>query len=316
MTTVRLETGLDDEGRRLDRVLRRACAELPISAIHRLLRKGFVSVDGKRAGQAERVRSGQVIEILGAELPCAADRKKSRGGSSIGDGVEVLYEGQGLLVLNKPPGITTQEELGALALEYLTGKTSPSLSFRPGPLHRLDKGTSGIIVFGSSLAGAKRFSALMRGGLLRKTYIALLEGSLIGERLWQDSLAYSASMQKSRVNTAPGATAKRARTRVFPLELHGGFTLAAMEIATGRRHQIRVQSAARGFPLYGDAKYGGRERAPFFLHACRLDFPEGCPFPRSISAPLPPAFQKKLLQLCFTRADQLRMNAGQILLNK
>jgi 23S rRNA pseudouridine955/2504/2580 synthase len=319
MNSLHLETGPDDEGRRLDRVLRKACAELPISAIHRLLRKGRVSVDGKRTGMASRVRSGQSIEILGVDMPEAALCRKNGGkgrlatgsGVSIGNGIDVLYEGHGILAVGKPAGITAQEELGALVTAYLAGKTASSLSFTPGPLHRLDKGTSGIIVFGSSIEGARRFSALMRSGLLRKTYIALLEGSLRGERYWLDMLEYSDAAQKSRVSShsggLPSSTAvRRAETQVFPLELRGAFTLAAMEIATGRRHQIRAQSAAHGFPLYGDRKYGGKNQPPFFLHACRLVFPEDSPFPRSISAPVPATFRQKLFELRFSPVDSIQ----------
>ncbi|MDR2445324.1 MAG: RluA family pseudouridine synthase [Spirochaetaceae bacterium] len=315
MGTVRLRAGPDDEGRRLDRVLRKACAELPISAIHRLLRKGLVSVDGKRAGQACLVKSGQSIEIPDLDIAeaavrgknCRQERRQAGSVISIGNGIEVLYEGQGILAICKPAGIATQEELGALVLGYLEGKIEPSLSFTPGPLHRLDRSTSGVIVFGKSLSGARLFSELLRSGLLRKVYIALLEGGLHDEQLWRDRIGYSNSAQKAYV-TAPrggpreGPAASCAETLVFPLELQGNFTLAAIEIATGRRHQIRAQAAARGFPLYGDRKYGGRERPPFFLHACRLVFPETSPFPRSISAPPPPAFQQKLLQLGFSPA--------------
>jgi 23S rRNA pseudouridine955/2504/2580 synthase len=317
MNTVRLETGPDDEGRRLDRVLRKACAELPISAIHRLLRKGLVLVDGKRARQASRLSSGQSIEILGVNINEPAslgknglERHPAARGLSIGNGIDVLYEGQGILAINKPAGITTQEELGALVSRYLAGKTPPSLSFTPGPLHRLDKGTSGVIVFGTSIEGARRFSALMRSGLLRKTYLALLEGCLPGEQLWRDRIEYSSSAQKALVTVSRGgATARYAETHVFPLELHGDFTLAAMEIATGRRHQIRAQSAAHGFPLYGDRKYGGKNLPPFFLHASRLVFPKDNPFPRSISAPAPPALHQKL-QTMQARQSSLRQTCA------
>ena len=235
------------------------------------------------------------------------ERVPTGSGMSIGNGIDVLYEGQGILAISKPAGISTQEELGALVLRYLEGKTEPSLSFTPGPLHRLDRGTSGVIVFGSSLSGARRFSELMRGGLLRKTYTALLEGALRGGQFWRDRIDYSRSAQRACVAAPPGGpsedpAARYAETQAFPLELHGGFTLAAIEIATGRRHQIRAHAAAHGFPLYGDRKYGGRERPPFFLHAGSLVFPETSLFPRSISAPLPPDFRQKLSQLGFSPA--------------
>jgi 23S rRNA pseudouridine955/2504/2580 synthase len=216
--------------------------------------------------------------------------------------ISILYEGEGILAVNKPRGISAQEELTDWVRAYLDGKTAPSLSFRPGPLHRLDRESSGVIVFGSSLSGARRFSELMRGGLLQKTYIALFEGILRGESLWRDTLRYSRPARKTLVSgeSVPARDAKFAQTRVIPIDERGGFTAALVEIATGRRHQIRAQSAARGFPLYGDLKYGGKNPPPFFLHAGRLAFPDGSPFPPSISAPLPSDFRQKLKSLGLT----------------
>jgi 23S rRNA pseudouridine955/2504/2580 synthase len=160
------------------------------------------------------------------------------------------------------------------------------------------------MVFGSSLAGARLFSALMRGGLLRKTYIALLEGVLHEETVWDDRLLYDSQTRKAAVTNMPGvaageASGKSARTHVFPVKAYGGLTLVSAEIETGRTHQIRAQAAACGFPLYGDFKYGGKNPPPFFLHALRLAFPKDCPFPASITAPVPPAFLQKLAELGF-----------------
>jgi 23S rRNA pseudouridine955/2504/2580 synthase len=165
------------------------------------------------------------------------------------------------------------------------------------------------MVFGSSLAGARLFSTLMRGGLLRKTYIALVEGILRGERVWDDHLLYDRRARRSAVTDGKGVAAsetavKYAQTRIFPVKSCGGITLVRAEIGTGRTHQIRAQSAAHGFPLYGDRKYGGKNRPPFFLHAVRLDFPADCPFPASIMAPVPPAFIQKLAECGLTRTNE------------
>ncbi|MDR1148748.1 MAG: RluA family pseudouridine synthase [Spirochaetaceae bacterium] len=311
MNIVRLKAGSNDDGRRIDRILRRACAELPVSAIHRLLRKGRVLLDGKRAERGSRVSNGQFIEILGADIQEAVGRadhalQPETPGVSGKSKIVVLYEGGGILAVSKAAGMRTQEELSAIVREYLHGKTEPSLSFTPGPLHRLDRWASGVIVFGSSLAGAQRFSALMQSSLLQKTYIALLEGSLQNEQIWRDNLCYSNAARKTRLAgqdsaeyKTEDAKAKYAETHVVPLELCGAFTLAKIEIKTGRTHQIRAQAAAHGFPLYGDRKYGGKNRPPFFLHAFRLVFPNDSHFPLSISAPFPPAFAKKLSELGF-----------------
>jgi 23S rRNA pseudouridine955/2504/2580 synthase len=218
----------------------------------------------------------------------------SAAASPIGTQIAILYEGDGILALNKNAGIAVQEELTPFVRAYLDGKIERSLSFTPGPLHRLDRGASGIIVFGSSLAGARSFSALMQTGLLKKKYLALLEGRLTGAQVWRDNLEYNNAARKTRVYGVDAAddkkNAKYAETCIVPLEYGDGLTVADVEIATGRTHQIRAQAAAHGFPLYGDRKYGSKNPPPFFLHACRLDFPSGCPFPPSITAPPPSAF--------------------------
>jgi 23S rRNA pseudouridine955/2504/2580 synthase len=308
---LRLKAGPNDEGRRIDRILRKVCAELPISAIYRLLRKGFVLLDGKPVRPESRVRVDQIIEVRGIEAdgPYTKTCKMRRTDTvrfDIERKIAVLYEGQGILALNKPAGITAQEDLGALVSVYLEGKLAPSLSFSPGPLHRLDKEASGLIVFGTSLDGARSFSGLMQRGLLQKTYIALLEGCLNTGQVWQDHLVYFDVERRARIVASTQADSegtavksKYAETRVFPLKVCSGFTFAKIEIVTGRRHQIRAQAAAHGFPLYGDRKYGGKSHPPFFLHACRLIFPENCLFPHSIFAPIPEAFDQKLLELDF-----------------
>ncbi|MDR0663089.1 MAG: RluA family pseudouridine synthase, partial [Spirochaetaceae bacterium] len=175
---LRLQAGTDDQGRRIDRILRKACKELPISAIYRLLRSGCVLLDGKTAKPESRIASGQIIEVRGLGMqPPSHSPVKSREKEGItrsfavGREIAVLYEGGGILVLNKPCGIDSQQELCALTRVYLEGKLPPSLSFSPGPLHRLDKGASGVMIFGVSLAGAREFSSLLRGGLLQKTYM-------------------------------------------------------------------------------------------------------------------------------------------------
>jgi 23S rRNA pseudouridine955/2504/2580 synthase len=301
---LRLQTGPDDQGRRIDRILRKACKELPVSAIYRLLRKGYVLLDGKRAKPESRAASGHIIEVRGIGMPDAPpplaksrETGKITGCFSVGREIAVLYEDDGILALNKPRGIDAQIELCALARAYLEGKLPPSLSFSPGPLHRLDKGASGVMVFGKSLSGARKFSEFLRGGLLQKIYVALFEGSLNEPQVWRDKLVYSNALRRSLL--ADSAGAKYAETRALPLEVSGGLTLAKINIVTGRRHQIRAQAAARGFPLYGDGKYGGKNSPPFFLHSRRLVFPHGSPFPLSISAPIPPEFEQKLIELGF-----------------
>jgi 23S rRNA pseudouridine955/2504/2580 synthase len=188
---------------------------------------------------------------------------------------------------------------------YLAPKLSPSLSFKPGPLHRLDKPTGGIIVFSTSLAGAQRFSALLRSRSIRKTYLALLDGVLERDETWEDALVRDRERGKSFTADAGDDDAKEARTRVYPLAHTGSdqrsaATLARLEIDTGRTHQIRAQAAAHGHPLSGDRKYGGRpQRGGFLLHAWMLELPgQALPeLPRRLTAPLPDHFRRRIREL-------------------
>jgi 23S rRNA pseudouridine955/2504/2580 synthase len=203
---------------------------------------------------------------------------------------------------------------------YLADKLNPSLSFRPGPLHRLDKPTSGIVVFSKTLEGARAFSALIRNGRIKKQYLAVVEGLVKGPELWEDLLVRDQGARKTFIaggreagagpgdSKTPGA-AKPARTRIQPLALSAGtpkanggegkFSLILAEIDTGRTHQIRSQTAAHGFPLAGDKKYGGAYRSGgFLLHAWKLDLPDPAgKEPRRITAPPPEAFTRRIREL-------------------
>jgi 23S rRNA pseudouridine955/2504/2580 synthase len=218
----------------------------------------------------------------------------------------VLFEGGGLLILNKPPGLLVHGEgsLEELVHIYLKPRLVPSLSFRPGPLHRLDRPTSGIIVFSVSLEGARRFSALMRERRLRKEYLAITDGIIgrEGNRItWIDELIRDKEGKKTLIQEAGKEGSRQAVTRVRPLAQARDRTLILAEIETGLTHQIRAQAAARGHPLSGDRKYGGRPlRGGFSLHARALEFPAGAAFsglPRRIEAPLPGSFRRKIREL-------------------
>jgi 23S rRNA pseudouridine955/2504/2580 synthase len=315
-----LTAAADDDGRRLDRILRKALPDMPLSAIHSLLRKRRILVNGVPGNAADRVRTGSVIQVP----VTAAGRHNGKTAPGTGEtppvaAPDILWEGAGLLVLNKPAGLAVHgpgflspasgagRSLEAQVRDYLAPKLPPSLSFKPGPLHRLDKPTSGIIVFSTSLGGARIFSALIRERRVRKTYLALLEGILDRDETWEDALIRDRERGKSFTlpagHTGPGVS-RIARTRVFPLaHTTAGpakVTLARLELDTGRTHQIRAQAAARGLPLAGDRKYGGGSQSGgFLLHAWTLELPEQTlpGIPRRLEAPLPEHFRRRIQEL-------------------
>jgi len=314
--TIELKAGPDDGGRRLDRILRKALPEYSLSLIHRLLRQGKTLVNGKRADPDKRIEPGSVIQVVIRDndsvskdlTPRHEDtkgRKKNELSSSsvprtIGStclSEMILWQGSGIIVFNKPPGLATHGKgsLDTLVKTWLDGKLPASLSFKPGPLHRLDKPTSGAIVFSETIEGARLFSRLLRERKATKTYLAIVEGRAVDE-VWQDELVRDTTAKKTF--TGGTASSKNALTTVKALASNGSFTLIEAHIATGRTHQIRAQAAAHGHPLAGDVKYGGHSAGGFCLHAWKLDLNGHIAgFPQPLIAPLPAPFQSRITAL-------------------
>ena len=328
---IRLTAAADDDGRRLDRILRKALRDLPLSGIHRLLRQGSVQVDGKRSDAAQRIKAGETITISNIEKLAPAPSSSPHGENSFSkDQSEqirqiesiILFEGAGLLALNKPRGTSVhgggkihKAPLDEMVRSYLAPKLPSSLSFRPGPLHRLDTPSSGVLVFSTSLEGALTFSALMRERRVKKFYLALVEGIIKEPESWQDELRRDSDRKKTFLASA--CTGKDSITTVTPLAHNDSCTLILAEIKTGRTHQIRAQARAHGKPLRGDAKYGGSrssENGGLLLHAWRMEFPDAVPsenkFPRLIEAPLPPYFQAAIRPLSWRDLDWKHLITG------
>jgi 23S rRNA pseudouridine955/2504/2580 synthase len=302
--SLNMELGSDDEGRRLDRVLRKALKELPLSAIHRALRKGDIRVDGKKKAPEYRCRQGEHIEcrILGTadSRLCGVRGQETPRQALAALNLKIIYENDSLLFANKPSGQLVHgsaDSLEQAVRGYLEGKLPPSLSFVPGPLHRLDRNSSGILCFSKSLEGAAAFSSALRKGEIGKTYLALLEGRLEGLHRWEDKLLRIPGMQSRVLEAGDSGTinpkAKAASMDILALTGSKELSLALVRLHSGRTHQIRVQSAYHGFPLAGDVKYGaGRRNFPYFLHSFRLSF-TGAPYlglPLSLEAQLPEEF--------------------------
>ncbi len=269
--------GNDDDGRRLDRVVRRMLATVPLTAVYAAIRTGKVRVNGRRKRGDARIATGDVIAIdrrfardLDRPKPEPRDsaRRPKTGRTAIAPS-DVVFENAHLVVMNKPAGVLTHgdDSLADSVELYLRDKMRDSLSFRPGPLHRLDRNTSGIVVFSKSLLGAQRFTEELGLNLIRKEYIAVLEGAIETATVWTERI------DRDRTNRVSYAAVEGydALTEVFPIARCAGLTLAGIVIATGRTHQIRAHAAHHGAPLAGDVKYGGRSSTSgYLLHAVRL----------------------------------------------
>jgi 23S rRNA pseudouridine955/2504/2580 synthase len=298
---VTLEVAADDAGRRLDRILRKYYTDLPLSALHRLFRRGAVHLEGRPAEPSDRPAAGARISLPD---PGPSSRAAPPGPGPSAAAVRapdppfgIVWEDDDWLVIDKAAGVLVHgpDSLEKQVADYLAGRLPTSLSFKPGPLHRLDRGTSGLIVFSKSLAGARSFSAALRGRTLSKRYIAVVEGAAPAAAEWRDALVRD---RENRVTAAAGGADSAsggsvAVTGIRRLALAPGASLLLVGIATGLTHQIRAQAAAHGLPLSGDVKYGGRRRPEgWLLHAYELSSAPGAGFglPSPLVAAAPPPF--------------------------
>jgi len=286
-----LITGENDKDRRLDRILRKAMPDYPLPLIHRLIRQKKVLVDGKPGKADDRLDIGMTIIIQKefAHRTAVSQHKDTKDAKEERElnlsSLDILWESSDLLAVNKPAGLAVHgvNSLDSIVQLYLADKLSSSLSFKPGPLHRLDKPSSGIVVFSKTLKGARVFSSLMHEHKIKKTYLAVVEGRIEKEEIWQDNLLRDKEKKKTFIAKTHD-TGKNAITKITPLSFKDGYTLIEAQIETGRTHQIRVQAAAHGFPLKGDIKYGAKkikikeyktgnkEKTDIFLHAWKLEF--------------------------------------------
>lgn len=297
----------EEAGVRLDKALARVLPTVPRTRLFRLIRKGEVRVNGKRATPEQRLLAGDRLRVppvraqsesgLAAEAATAAGRPRPAPATLIARvNAAIIYEDERLLVLDKPSGLAVH---GGSGLSF--GVIEALRAARPDETlelaHRLDRDTSGILLITRKPAALRTLHALLRDGAVEKKYLALLVGRWeLGRKLVDAPLLTDARVGGERT-VRVGAGGKSARTQ-FALVQQFGANASLIEagLQTGRTHQIRVHAAHCGHPVAGDPKYGNAEAnlalrqlglTRMFLHAhsVSFDWPQGGQV--SISAPLP-----------------------------
>ncbi len=303
MDFMHFTAGADDADRRLDKVIRRFLGEASLSSLYKSLRKGLIKVNGAKSSADYRICEGDDIQIAAFLTESSAQSPSDgKSGSKIGskalDRSIVVFRNENLLVLNKPYDVPVQPSPSSRPGESLSEMVSSdyaflhpeqsSLSFRTGPLHRLDRKTTGLIAFSQSAFGARRFSELIKSHGIKKSYVALVSGRLDEAEEWHEEISRDERGDKKSFHTVKifeedTGMGKSACTKAAPLA-HGilcgkEVTLAQFVISSGRTHQIRSQAAFHSHPLVGDTAYGGDDirhlslGQDFFLHAYELRFP-------------------------------------------
>ena len=189
--------------------------------------------------------------------------------------INIIYEDNHLLVVEKKPNIPVQaddskdEDLLTILKKYIKEKYNKPGNVYLGLVHRLDRMTSGIMVFGKTSKASSRLSEEIRKHFFSKKYYAIVKGDLVDENELVDYLYKDEKTGISCVNNQLG---KEAKLKYKVIKRIGNFCLVDVELITGRHHQIRVQFSSRGNPILGDALYDKKYDGNLYLHAYSLSF--------------------------------------------
>jgi 23S rRNA pseudouridine955/2504/2580 synthase len=295
-----VEAGEGDAGQRLDNFLVRVLKGVPRTHVYRLLRKGEVRVNSKRAKPDQRLEAGDRVRLPPIRRPDSSGEAAPRPPSpSLQKLVTeaIVYEDPDLLVLNKPAGVAVHGGSGMAhgVIEVLRA-TRPEAK-ELDLVHRLDRETSGCLMVAKRRAALRDLHAQLREGRTEKRYLALVCGKWnLGEKRIELPLDTGERRGGER-HVAVRTHGQMAVSTFRPVEFFGNVaSLLEVEIGTGKTHQIRVHAAYAGHPVAGDDKYGDRERNEelkryglnrMFLHAASIgvDRP-GTHEPLHVSAPL------------------------------
>lgn len=299
--------GPERADQRLDHFLREHLPALGRHALRRLLQadREALRVDGRRPALGLRLRAGQCVELSeAAARPTPAAQPELP--------LVVIATTERWVVIDKPPGMPTHPlrplETGTVANALLARfpecAGASAYGREAGLVHRLDSGTSGVLVAARDRATYEALRAHFTRHAVTKGYLALVAGALAQETTITLAIASLPSDRRRVQTVATGGTEGRpARTEVRPLARLGGWTLVQATTCSGARHQIRVHLAALGHPLAGDVLYGGAPLAGLtgpLLHAQSIAWDDV-----RYEALLPRAWRALLLQLPGASDDRL-----------
>ena len=278
----------EDAGLSAESFLQKSIPAAPVGYLHQLFKTGKVKSGHDNIAASDCLVIGTKISVPSSrriqELISAPQSSRPK--------LDILYESREILIVNKPAGLAIHSSKGH-ERDNLTSRVVELLAdrgdkYQVAPVQRLDLETSGPVLFGKGKKSCSELGKLFIQGEVVKTYLALVNGKLMGRGDLQTDIPAKGKL-------------KTARTSYQTLVSHDDASLLEIQLYTGRQHQIRRQLADVGHPLYGDRRYKGpcpRKLSRLFLHCRSLAFTDPFSHQRiEVSCPLPKDLNRFLLQL-------------------
>jgi 23S rRNA pseudouridine1911/1915/1917 synthase len=304
-----------EAGLRIDVFVARRLPSLSRSQIQRLIKAGHVTTNGRALKASTPVTGGLTVRVV-------VPPPEPAGPIAEALPLDILHDDEDLVVVNKPAGMVVHPAPGHARgtivnalLHHVDGLSGVGGKERPGIVHRLDRGTSGVMVIAKHDRAHRELSRQFRDREVVKEYVALVWGRIEPGRTLANPIGRDPRNRRKMSSRAPRSRA--ALTTVMSVESLGGVSLVRLAIGTGRTHQIRVHLSEAGHAVVGDEVYGGvRRRLPPalavvgrlqrpFLHAERLEFTHPSDGRRlSLTAPLPRDLTDVLSALQRTRGTE------------
>lgn len=283
-----------EAGQRFDKFLAKYMELAPKSFFYKMMRKKNITLNDKKAAGNEKLEKGDTVKLFLSEETIEGFREKKKRAVHTGAKLDILYEDEQVMLINKPAGMLSQKaEKGDISMvEHLishlldTGEVTEEMlkTFRPSLCNRLDRNTSGIVAAGKTLQGLQILSGLFKERTLHKYYLCIVKGVIKEEQDVRGWLLKNEKTNQVRIFKSETKDARPIHTKYRPLADNGQETLLEIELLTGRTHQIRAHLSYMGHPIFGDPKYGdavlNKKLASGYglhmqlLHAWHLVFPE------------------------------------------
>ncbi len=288
----------NDCNQRFDKYLKRILSSASTSFIYKMLRKKNITLNDKKADGTEKLVKGDIVKIWFSDETFEKMSESAASDSQysllkkVPHEIDIIFEDENMIIINKPSGIKSQKDsesdisINEMAISYLinTGKLTEQdyKYFHPSICNRLDRNTSGIILFAKNLQSAQTLGEALNKRTCKKLYHAIVVGKLTKSQKIEGYLFKDEATNKVEIYNERIKDSKPIKTAYRPIKaLANDLTLVEIHLITGRTHQIRAHLASIGHPILGDMKYGNtiinkRLKAKFqLLHAYSIEFADG-----------------------------------------